>query len=91
MAKKDNFKKAKVSKVKMPSTGAWLTKAGKSVGLAAFDVLKEMMPATADTVASASEAMSDLRDEISGMGSGSDNLIAQKLYSGKESITNIKI
>ena len=87
MAKKDNFKKAKVSKVKMPSTGAWLTKAGKSVGLAAFDVLKEMMPATADTVASASEAMSDLRDEISGMGSGSDNLIAQKLYSGKESIT----
>ena len=91
MAKKENFKKAKVSKVKLPSTGAWLTKAGKSVGLAAFDVLKEMMPATADTVSSASDAVSELRDELMNMktqGASSDNVIAQTLYSGKETITN---
>ena len=66
MAKnKKGFNPGKFTKVKMPIvSGSWLTNVGKSIGMASFDVISEIMPATTEIAANASEYMSDFRSHM---------------------------
>ena len=59
------FKPSNVTKTKFPNPGAWLTNAGKSLGVAAFDVItKDMFPATADIASSAVDLVKTMQEDF---------------------------
>ena len=62
---KTSFKPSRVVKKNLPSLGAWLTNAGKSIGVATMDVITETMPATAEMATSAAEFVQNFKSNFS--------------------------
>ena len=71
---KSSFKPSKVVKKNLPSLGAWLTNAGKSVGVAAMDVITETLPATAEMTKSAAEFVQNFKSNITDLSSQKESI-----------------
>ena len=90
---KKTFNKSEISKVKLPSIGAWLTNAGKSLGMASMDVIEEVLPATSELAGSVGEygqSVKDLIKQVKNAKPSEGGLVSQYIDIGKEAITNTK-
>lgn len=61
----NKFKQGEVNRIKLPvSTGSWLTKAGKSLGIAAFDVIQDTIPATAELIENTQDYITNFKQHM---------------------------
>jgi hypothetical protein len=58
------FRKSKITTSKGVTPGMWLTNAGRSLGMSAFDVISEVLPATSEFAKVSKESVSDLRKTV---------------------------
>ena len=71
---KTSFKPSRMVKKNHPSLGAWLTNAGKSVGVAAMDVITDTLPATAEMATSAAEFVQNFKSNITNLSSQKESI-----------------
>lgn len=82
MAKK-RLNKGKISKIKMPNPGAWLTNVGKSFGMATVDVINDIMPATSEIAENVSDYASDFTThmrELKSQGKRLSDAVTNNVY-----------
>ena len=82
MAKK-RLNKSKISKIKMPNPGAWLTNVGKSFGLATVDIINDIMPATSEIAENVSDYASDFTThmrELKSQGKRLSDAVTNNVY-----------
>ena len=91
--RKKTFNKSEVSKIKLPSVGAWLTNAGKSIGMATMDIIEDVLPATSELAGTAGEygqTIKDLFKQVRNAKPSEGGMVSKYIDIGKEAINNTK-
>ena len=91
--RKKTFNKSEVSKIKLPSVGAWLTNAGKSIGMATMDIIEDVLPATSElagTVGEYGQTIKDLFKQVRNAKPSEGGMVSKYIDIGKEAINNTK-
>ena len=91
--RKKTFNKSEVSKIKLPSVGAWLTNTGKSIGMATMDIIEDVLPATSElagTVGEYGQTIKDLFKQVRNAKPSEGGMVSKYIDIGKEAINNTK-